>query len=319
MKIVFFGTPAFAVPTLERLLASIHPVVGVVTQPDRPRGRGHRVAKSPVKEIATTHSIPTLQPLRMKDPDFVDALTALGPDLAVVAAYGKILPGRLLALPRLGMINVHASLLPRYRGAAPIHRAVVAGETETGITIIRLVQKMDAGPMLRKATVPIGADDTSVILERTLAVLGAETLMQTVDELDAGHATEEAQDHDQATLAPRLIKEDGIIDWSRPAGDVHNLVRGLHPWPHAFSHLSGVRYLIRQTSVIDLPPLTGSADRLAPGQVLEAKGDRLTVAAGLDTAVAILEIQPEGRRPLPPRAFLAGHPVAVGSVFAPST
>ena len=157
MKIIFFGTPAFAVPTLERLLSSSHTVVGVVTQPDRPRGRGQRVTQSPIKLLATKHDLPILQPLRMKDPALVESLRALEPDLAVVAAYGRILPDQLLALPRLGMINVHASLLPRYRGAAPIHRAIIAGERETGITIIRLVREMDAGPMLRRASVAIGS------------------------------------------------------------------------------------------------------------------------------------------------------------------
>ena len=316
MRIVFFGTPAFAIPTLERLLVSPHPVVGIVTQPDRRRGRGQRLSQSPVKQIATAHSITALQPLRMKDPAFVEALTAMRPDLAVVAAYGKFLPDQLLTLPRLGMINVHASLLPRYRGAAPIHRAVIAGETETGITIIRLVREMDAGPMLRKASVPIGPDETSDALERTLAELGAELLMQTVADLAEGRATEEEQDRAQVTLAPRLTKKDGVIDWTRQALAIHNQVRGLHPWPHAFSHLGDARYLIRRTAVVD--PTPQAATPRVPGQVLAAAGDTLTVAAGSQTAVAILEIQPEDRRPLPPRAFLAGHQVDVGSVFGPA-
>lgn len=314
MKIVFFGTPAFAVPTLERLRESPHQVVAVVTQPDRPRGRGQHITGSSVKQLAASYGIPTLQPLRMKDPQFVTALTALAPDLAVVAAYGKILPDQLLALPRLGMLNVHASLLPLYRGAAPIHRAVIAGETETGITIIHLVREMDAGPMLRKATVPIGPDTTSEMLEHELADLGAETLMHTIDDLEAGRATEEEQDHDQATFAPRLTKEDGEIDWSHPAAQIHNQVRGLHPWPHASSYLDGRRYVIRRTTVTAAP--SEPAIPQMPGQIIAAAGDTFTVAAGLDTAIAILEIQPEGRRPLSPRAFLTGHPIEVGSVFS---
>ena len=315
VKIVFFGTPVFAVPTLERLIASRHEVIAVVTQPDRPRGRGQRVSESPVKQVAQASGIPVLQPQRMKDLAFLDALTTMAPDLGVVAAYGKILPDQLLTLPRLRMINVHASLLPRYRGAAPIHRAVMAGETETGITIIRLVREMDAGPMLRRAARPIGPDDTSDVLERKLAELGAALLMETVDDLDCGRASEEQQDHALATPAPRLTRDDGAIDWSLPASTVHNQVRGLHPWPHAFSYLNGARYVVRRTAVAEPAPPTEDGALRKPGEVVEAAGDRLTVATGMGTAVAILEIQPEGRRPLLTRAFLAGHPVALGTVF----
>ena len=313
VKVVFFGTPAFAVPTLRRLLASPHEVAAVVTRPDRPRGRGQRVSESPVKQVAAAHGLPVLQPERMNDPAFVAALDALAPDLGVVAAYGKLLPDRLLRLPRLGMINVHASLLPAWRGAAPIQRAVMAGETETGVTIIRLVREMDAGPMLRRAVLPIGPDDDADALGRALAALGATTLLQAVDDLDGGRAAEQPQDPARATFAPRLTRADGAIDWSRPARAVHDQVRGLHPWPRAFSHVAGVRYLIHRTAVIETANSTVAPG--APGAVLEAHGDRFVVAAGSAAAVAILEIQPEGRRPLAARAFLAGHPLAAGTVF----
>ncbi len=316
VRIVFFGTPAFAVPTLERLLASPHRVVAAVTQPDRPRGRGQRLAASPVKQLAVARGLPVLQPARMKDPAFIAALGALAPDLGVVAAYGKMLPDQLLALPRLGMINVHASLLPAYRGAAPIQRAVLAGEAETGITIIRLVREMDAGPMLRRAAIPIDADDDSETLERALAALGAATLLQTVDDLAGGRAAEEEQDHARATFAPRLTRADGAIDWGRPAGQVHDQVRGLRPWPRAFSHVAGARFLIHRTAVVEPP--AGNGLPPVPGQVLEAAGDRLVVAAGSGTALAILEIQPEGRRALPARAFLAGRTLVPGTVFETS-
>ena len=315
VKIAFFGTPAFAVPTLQRLLASAHPVVAAVTQPDRPRGRGRRVSESPVKQVAKAGGLPVLQPERMKDPAFMEALAALAPDLGVVAAYGRMLPDVLLALPRLGMINVHASLLPKYRGAAPIHRAVMAGESETGVTIIRLVREMDAGPMLRRAGVPIGPDDTSEALDRTLAELGATVLMEAVDDLDRGHAVETAQDHALATFAPRLTREDGAIDWTRPARAVHDQVRGLHPWPRASCHLGGARYLIHRTGVAESSSSSPEHAPARPGQVIEATGGRLVVAAGGGTAVAILEIQPEGGRPLPVRAFLAGRRVAPGAIF----
>ena len=318
MKTLFFGTPAFAVPTLERLLASPHDVVGVVTQPDRPRGRGQRVSPSPVKTIAAANGVAVLQPERMKDPDFFAALEAMEPDLGVVAAYGKLLPDRLLELPRFGMINVHASLLPKYRGAAPIHRAIMAGETETGITIIKLVHEMDAGPTLRSETAPIDPDDTSASLEPRLAALGADLLAATVDDLDAGHAAEYEQDHNQVTFAPRLTRDDGRIDWTKTAYQIHNQVRGLHPWPHAYSYLDTVRYVLLSTALVDHPPPKLQDRKPIAGEVLEAAKDRLIIAAGQQTALALHEIQPEGRRPLTTRAFLAGHRLRSGAVFQPN-
>ncbi len=317
VKTVFFGTPAFAVPILERLLTSPHDVAGVVTQPDRPRGRGQRVSASPVKAVAETNHLPVLQPERMTDPDFVEALRRLQPDLGVVAAYGKFFPDHLLDLPRLGMINVHASLLPKYRGAAPIHRAVMAGEKESGVTIIKLVREMDAGPMLRREPIPIGPDETSVSLEPRLAELGAELLVQTIDALDTGRVVARDQDPSQVTFAPRLSRDDGRIDWTKTAPQIHNQVRGLHPWPHAFGYLNNVRYLLLRTRVVaslapspnDPPPVVG--------QVLEAAKDRLIVSTGQQTALALLELQSEGRHPLTTRAFLAGHRLAPGAVFLP--
>ena len=315
MKTVFFGTPAFAVPTLERLLASPHDVAGVVTQPDRPRGRGQRVSASPIKTVAAANALPVFQPERMKDPDFVAALEELKPDLGVIAAYGKLLPDRLLQLPRLGMINVHASLLPKHRGAAPIHRAVMAGERESGITIIKLVHEMDAGPMLRWRSIPIEPDDTSASLEPRLAQLGAELLVATIDALDAGTVIEHEQDPDQVTFASRLTRDDGRIDWTQTAPQIHNHVRGLHPWPHAFGYLDGTRYLLLHTNVVESPAPGVSDEAPVAGQVLEAAKDRLIVAAGRRTALALLELQPEGRRPLTARAFLAGHRLSPGAIF----
>ena len=251
----------------------------------------------------------------MKDPRFFDEISALDADLGVVAAYGKILPDEVLASLRLGIINVHASLLPKYRGASPIHRAVIAGETETGITIIRLVSEMDAGPILRTARLAISVNETSETVSNKLAQLGAATLIQTVTGLNGGTESEEPQNHEAATFAPRLTKSDGVIDWTLPALTIHNLVRGLHPWPHAFSYIHGTRYVIIRTAVTEPTPPTGDANPGKPGQVLEAHGDILTVATGCGEAVTILEIQLEGRRPLLPREFLAGHPIQVGVVF----
>ena len=314
VKTVFFGTPDFALPTLRRLLDSPHRVVAVVTQPDRPRGRGRRVSPSPVKSLALEHALPVLEPERLASEAFRERLASYGPDLAVVAAYGRLLPDPLLATPRLGTINVHASLLPKYRGAAPIQRAILAGETTTGVTIIRLVRDMDAGPMLAWRRRPIDPDETSTAVERDLAELGADLLLEAVAALDAGTAVETPQDHGAATFAPRLSRDDGRIDWRRPARAIHDQVRGLHPWPHAFTHLDGARYLVLG-SRIATP--AGAVD-LAPGTLVEASGDRLVAAAGSGSALGITEIQPEGRRPLPARAFLAGRRWTAGMRFDPA-
>jgi len=315
VRTVFLGTPDFAVPTLERLLSSPHDVVGVVTQPDRRRGRGQRVSASPVKHTALAHGLPILQPERLRDPAVQETLEAWRPDVGVVAAYGRLIPDHLLSLPRHGMINVHASLLPKYRGAAPIHRAVMAGDTETGITIIKLVREMDAGPMVQRATMPIHDDDTSVTVEHALARLGAELLLAAVDEIEAGTAVFVEQDHASATLAPRITRDDGVVDWHAPAPVIHNHVRGLHPWPHAFSFLEGRRLLLLRSSVVVRPALP--TDRRPPvdGEVITASRGDLIVATGDGTALALHEVQPEGRRPLDTRAFLAGHPIEPGVAF----
>ncbi len=250
LRIVFFGTPAFAVPSLDALLrASPHTVVGVVTQPDRPRGRGQKLSDAPVKARAVDAGLPVLQPERMKDPAFLDALAAWGADLGVVAAYGRILTEAILATPRLGMINVHASLLPRYRGAAPVHRAVIAGETSTGVTIMRVVKALDAGAMIVKEHRPIGPDETSDEVERALAQIGARLLVAAVDQIARGSAVETPQNDAESTYAHRLTKEDGVIDWSWPAARIHNLIRGLHPWPHAFSFVQGKRVILRRSAL----------------------------------------------------------------------
>lgn len=314
VKTLFYGTPAFALPTLQRLLDSPHPVVAVVTQPDRPRGRGRRVSASPVKQWATAHDIPVLEPTRARSDTLQQAVAAFDADLAVVAAYGKILPDALLDTPRLGTINVHASLLPKYRGAAPIQRAILAGETTTGVTIIRLVAETDAGPMLARGAVTIGPEETSAVVEQTLARLGADLLLEAVNALEIGHATMTAQDHAAATYAPRLTRDDGVIDWSRPARAIHDQIRGLHPWPHACAMLDGSRYLIHRSRPLDRAASHGTR-RIGPGELLDATGDRLVVATGENTSLAILDIQPEGRRPVPTRAFLAGHRWTIGQRF----
>lgn len=308
MRVVFLGTPAFAVPTLDRLLASRHTAVGVVTQPDRPRGRGQKTTDAPVKARARAANIPVLQPVALKDPAFLSELASFNADLGVVAAYGRILPEAVIAMPRLGMINVHASLLPRYRGAAPVHRAVIAGDTETGVTIMRVVKALDAGPMLATVRRPIGPDETSVEVERDLAALGADLLVATIDRMASGGVREIEQDERAATYAHRLTKNEGLIDWTKPAGDIHNLVRGLHPWPHAYTFLNGNRIIVLRTRAASKFP------DVDPGTIVSAQGDALDVAAGLG-AVEVLELQPEGRRAMGAREFMAGHRLAAGDRF----
>jgi len=300
LRIVFFGTPAFAVPTLEALIASRHDVVGVVTQPDRPRGRGQKTTYAPVKASATAAGVVVLQPDAMKDPGFVAALSAMNADLGVVAAYGKILTDAVLAVPRLGMVNVHASLLPRYRGAAPVHRAIIAGERETGITIMRVVRALDAGPMLATAHRPIGPNETSEDVERDLASIGAALAVSTIEGLVDGLVPEQPQNDADATYAHRLAKDDGVIDWALSANQIHNRIRGLHPWPHGFTFLGDKRLILLRS--------TPSADIAGgePGTLLEASGDRLRVATG-SGVLNLLELQAEGKRPMPAREFLAGH------------
>jgi methionyl-tRNA formyltransferase len=326
LRIVFFGTPEFAVPTLEGLLKSRHAVVGVVTQPDRPRGRGHKTSDAPLKASAIAAGVPVLQPERLKDAAFMEALSALGADLGVVAAYGKILSDAVLATPRLGMINVHASLLPRYRGAAPVHRAILAGEPQTGVTIMRVVKALDAGAMMATVSRPIGPDETSLDVERDLARLGADLLVETIDALADGRATETPQDDAAANYAHRLTKDDGVVDWGWPAIRVHNLIRGLHPWPHAFTFHHGRRLILIRSRVggiggperaaSQLSPNAAQAPRDdAPGTVVEAAGDRLVVATG-DGPLQLLTVQPEGKRQLDAREFLAGHKVAAGDRFS---
>lgn len=306
LRLVFFGTPAFAATALRRLLRSPHQVAAVVTQPDRPRGRGQRLSFSPVKAVAVEAGIPVLQPERLKTPEFQHALQDLHADLGVVAAYGKILPEAVIGACRRGLINIHASILPKYRGAAPVHRAVMAGDPETGVSIMRVVRELDAGPVFAVARHPIGPDDTSAEIEHALAGIGAELCVEVIDQIAAGAAREEPQDHAEATYANRLVKEEGRIDWTRPAREIHNRVRGLHPWPLAHTSMAGERVLVLKSSPLDLA--AGSAP---PGGVIKAAGDDLIVATG-GGALKLLQLQPEGRRPMSAREFLAGRRIAPG-------
>jgi methionyl-tRNA formyltransferase len=308
VRIGFFGTPAFALSTLQALVRSRHETVLVVTQPDRPRGRGQHVAASPVKAFALAQGVPVLQPEKLRDPVFLERIASDRLDLGVVAAYGRILPASLLTLPRLGMINVHASLLPRWRGAAPIHRAILAGDRESGVTIMRVVPALDAGPMLAKTRVAIGPHETSADLEARLATLGADLLVETVNRMAAGGVTEEPQREDEVTYAHRLERSESRVDWHRTAHEIHDQIRGLQPWPVATVMFRGKRMKL----LASVPADTAHAG--APGSVVAVDDEGFVVACGT-AAVRVLRVQLEGRAPASAREFLNGHRVAAGEVL----
>lgn len=309
MKVAFFGTPAFAVPTIDAIAASGHTLVGVVTQPDRARGRGQKVTFAPVKARALALGLPVLQPERLKAAEFLDAFDALGADIGVVAAYGRILPQVLLDRPRLGLVNVHASLLPRWRGAAPIHRAILSGDRQTGITIMRVVLALDAGAMLAKVATDIEPSDTSVALEARLAAAGGTLLVDVLDRLAAGPVHEEPQDETLVTYAQRIERADGDVTWTRPAQDIHNQIRGLHPWPHAAVTLGDRRLLLIESRVEREDGVEGE-----PGEILDAGPAGIVVSASRG-AVRVVRLRPEGRPAMHARDFLNGRPIARGERF----
>jgi methionyl-tRNA formyltransferase len=311
LRVLFFGTPQFAVPTLDAIVASRHEVVGVVTQPDRPRGRGQRVVAAAVKARALEHGLPVLQPDRLKG-DQLEAFAALGADIGVVAAYGKILPQRLLDVPPLGMVNVHASLLPRWRGAAPVHRAVMAGDDRTGVTIMRVVRALDAGPILLCQATPIGPDETSAALENRLAAIGAGLLTVVLDRIVDDGLDEVAQEAALVTYAARIERSETNVEWARPARAVHDHIRGVQPWPLASAMLQGRRVLLLG-SAVDEPAggPDGAGASAEPGTIIRVEPDALVVATA-PGAVRILHVQSEGKSPMPVRAFLNGRRVAAG-------
>ena len=303
LRVAFFGTPAFAVPTLDALLASDHEVVGVVTQPDRPRGRGQQVSEAPVKERARIAGVPILQPTRLKDPGFLDAFRAWKADLGVVAAYGRLLPQVLLDIPPRGLINVHASLLPAWRGASPIQRAVLNDDPVSGVTIMRVVLALDAGPMLARVEVPIASHDTSGALESRLAIAGASLLRDVVDRMGRGDPIVEVpQDDTKATLAPRLEKHEGLIDWTRPARVVECHVRGMQPWPGAFTFVDGQRLVVREASADVCPSGDGE-----PGALVAPDGEAILLACGDGQCLRVTRVQPEGKRVMTAREWLLGR------------
>jgi methionyl-tRNA formyltransferase len=305
MRIVFMGTPQFAVPSLEALLQSEDTVVGVVTQPDKPKGRGQAMATSPIKQLAEKAGVPILQPLKMKDPAFLDALRAWQPDLIAVTAFGRILPPVILDLPPTGCVNVHGSLLPKYRGAAPIQWAVMNGERETGITTMLMDAGMDTGPMLLQERVSIEPDDTAGSLSEKLAKVGGPLLVETIRQLKAGILIPQPQDNSQATMAPLLEKDMGQIDWASPAGQIANRVRGLSPWPGAFTYAGQERWTIWKARAL------GDSSTAEPGTAVAVAKDAIHIATGLGV-LAITELQPANSRRMTVHQYLAGHRLTPG-------
>jgi methionyl-tRNA formyltransferase len=306
MRVLFYGTPAFALPTLHALLAR-HQVVAAVTQPDRPAGRGQRSKASPVKVAAMERRVPVVQPVRLRDPGWPERLAEHAADVAVVVAFGQLLPRAVLDVPVRGSINVHASLLPRYRGAAPVAWAIIRGERETGVTTFQMDPGMDTGPLLLQRAAPIGPEETAGDLAERLARLGAEVLLETLDRLDT--LTPRPQDSEAATLAPRLRKEDGVLDWSEPATALAARVRGLNPWPGATTLAPGGRLLIRRARAI--------AGRGEPG-VLTAVGGPLAVGTGAGL-LEPLEVQSESRQAMDWVAYLRGARLGAGALFGAAT
>lgn len=302
MRIVFAGTPVFAVPSLQALIDGHQTVCGVYTQPDRPAGRGQKLTASPVKQLAEQAGIAVYQPENFKDPEAINTLAALKPDLMVVVAYGLILPQAVLDIPQLGCINVHGSLLPRWRGAAPIHRALMAGDSQTGITIMKLVRKLDAGDMLHKIEYPIGAQDTSSDLHDILARLGAEGLMQVIEHYAQGKTVGEPQDEALVTYAHKLEKQEAIIDWQQSTSALDRQIRGLNPWPVAQTYFRGQALKIWHAEPLQL---AGSAE----AGMIRVTDQRLEVATG-DGWLRLLEVQLPGGKRIQATDFLNAHACA---------
>ncbi|MBD5133037.1 MAG: methionyl-tRNA formyltransferase [Clostridiales bacterium] len=309
MRIVFMGTPDFAVPSLNALADAGHEICGVFTQPDKPKNRGMKLQQSPVKERALELGLSVYQPAKMRDGEALGILQELKPDLIAVAAYGKILPVDILELPRLGCVNVHSSLLPRYRGAAPINWAILNGDDETGVTIMCMAEGMDTGDILAQAKTPIDINENAAQLFDRLAQMGGPLLVEMVRELEAGTAKPVPQDEALASHAPMLSRELSPMDWNKTARQLHDQARGLYPWPTATAVLDGIRCKIPRTA------LSGESTNKAPGAVLQADKKGLRVACGDGGVLDILELQPDGKKAMAAPAFLLGHPIPVGTVL----
>lgn len=305
MRIVFMGTPEFAVPSLRALVEAGHDIAGVFTQPDKPKNRGMKLQPTPVKEYALTQGLPVFQPAKLRDGQALGILKELSPELIVVAAYGRILPADILKLPPRGCINVHSSLLPKYRGAAPINWAILNGEEETGVTIMYMAEGLDTGDIIASEATPISLEENARQLHDRLALMGAGLVTRVAADLERGEVSARAQDDALSCCAPMLSRELSPIDWSKPARRVHDQVRGLYPWPSATAEVDGVRCKILRTA------LTGETTGKAPGAFVQADKHGMKVACGGGEVLEILELQPDGKKRMPAAAFLLGHPIQI--------
>lgn len=308
ISVVFMGTPDFAVPCLEMLCHEEYQIKAVITQPDRPRGRGQKLVVSPVKACAEKHDLPILQPQKIKTDEFESILEELAPDLIVVVAFGQILSKRILDIPRLGCINVHASLLPKYRGAAPLHWSVINGETKTGVTTMFMDEGLDTGDMLLTAEMDITEETTTGEVHDTLQSMGADVLKETIDQLVAKTAVRRKQDHEAATYAPLLTKELERIDWTKSARAIHNLIRGLDPWPGSYTILRGKRLKLWRSEVVE------AITKASAGTILGIEGERILVATG-DGVLALTSVQPEGKKRMVAGDFARGHQIQSGEIL----
>ena len=302
MRILFMGTPDFAVASLKALIEAGHEICGVFTQPDRPKNRGHKMVAPPVKEYALSQNLTVYQPTKLRDGEALALVRELNPDLTVVAAYGRILPEDILETPRLGSINVHSSILPKYRGAAPINWAILNGDDVTGVTIMYMAKELDAGDIIRCAETAIDPDEDALTLTERLAVLGGETLVQAVADLESGCATRTPQDHAAHTYAPMLDKTLSPMDFTKPALELHNQVRGLIPWPCANATIHGVTLKVHRTAV-------GEETTAPAGSVVEANKRGIAIACGDGKVLRLLEVQADGGKRMAASAYLAGHPM----------
>ena len=309
MRILFMGTPDFAVASLSALLTAGHDVCGVFTQPDKPKNRGMKLQASPVKEFALAHNIPVFQPVKMRDGEAMGYIRDLDPALIVVAAYGRILPDDILDYPAHGCINVHSSLLPRYRGAAPINWAILNGDKTTGVTIMHMATELDAGDIILQGETDIGPDETAPELFDRLAALGGQLLVEAVGQIERGEAARTPQTASEATYAPMLGRELSPMDWAKPAQTLHDQVRGLLPWPCATAEFGGVRCKVFSTAVLD-----GTMD-LEPGTVAEAGKNGIVMACGGGSLLRVRELQPDGKKRMAAADFLRGHPLAAGEML----
>lgn len=309
MRVVFMGTPDFAVGTLEAIIKEGYEVAGVVTQPDKPKGRGKNMQFTPVKEVAVAKNIPVYQPIRVKEPEFIEELQKLNPEVIVVVAFGQILPKAILDMPQYGCVNVHASLLPRYRGAAPIQWAVIDGEKESGVTTMLMEEGLDTGDMLKKTVVPLEEDETGGSLHDKLAAAGADLLIETLKELEAGTSVRTKQDDTLSNYAKMLDKQLGHIDFTKPAEEIERLIRGLNPWPSAFTGIDGKTLKIWSATVVN-QEAEGKY-----GEIVEVTQDSILVKTGKGL-LELDEVQLEGKKRMETDAFLRGYPVKVGTILS---